>query len=571
MEVQHSKQAMLDDVEKELEGRKYGGYQRIYLNVDEQEGNENADANGPARPGPTQNPAPSQAVVHNVTQTHQAKLISFPRGMLRLTLTDGHQVIEGMEMKRLPDVSMYTPLGSKVAITNATLRRGVLELTPNNFAFLGGFIEGMNGPDPLVDIRRKLRAALGKPPATDDDAVSRPMNLPPPPPDPVAPAAPQAGRNAAARPPGNPPPATQHNRQPPPQPPPRQPAPPFPQNNRPPLAPGAQHPRIGTPGFEDFPLDDFGVDDSFDIEDEPPPRAPPPVRQAAPPVRQPPPPRQPAPMPRQPQPPERQPQPPDRHRTPSKAAPGSQKTPQRDCARLWGFQNEQSHSPAQPLPPSSLPVSQQRTPVQERQPPEWEFDADDGLWNELDPDALALSGPGPGGPAAVPSTPLGPRGGTASQSYVDLDDIPDDLLLAMDQLSQKKAPQAPAGTQARPVVNLVDDEEETAGSGRGRTLVQARPPPPASSKQAPKPGLPFAQPLLPRETHAIGDLPNVIRERLAATVWLDNVAIVWYSPFRIVKGSSELELIVIVRDGSGDLAVKLPERVGWSRGCLQGS
>lgn len=185
MEMQYSKLSMLSDVEKELEGRKYGGYQRIYLNAEEQNEENGGDGMNGYFPAPTQGmpPAPSQssAAVRNVEQTHQAKKINFSRGMLKYVLSDGHQEIEGMELKVIPGLSMYTMIGTKVGIfwrfcgswrrklteifpqlriTNGMLRRGVLEMNPRTVENLGGPTEWVTG-DPLLDIRRRLRNALG--------------------------------------------------------------------------------------------------------------------------------------------------------------------------------------------------------------------------------------------------------------------------------------------------------------------------------------------------------------------------------------------------------------------------
>lgn len=114
MEMQFSKLSMLGDVEKELEGRKFGGYQRIYLNADEQNDENGGDANAMGIPPTQLAPGASQGPAVNVEETHKAKTVNFHRGMLKFILTDGHQKIEGMELKIVPGLSMYTPPGTKV-------------------------------------------------------------------------------------------------------------------------------------------------------------------------------------------------------------------------------------------------------------------------------------------------------------------------------------------------------------------------------------------------------------------------------------------------------------------------
>ncbi|KAI8910610.1 hypothetical protein DFJ77DRAFT_101816 [Powellomyces hirtus] len=86
--------------------------------------------------------------------------IQFPRKMLRLTLTDGHEEVTAMECVHLPGIELTSPIGMKVEITNAEVRRGVINATPSNFRVLGGQVPSMNDLDILFLLEQKLRRML---------------------------------------------------------------------------------------------------------------------------------------------------------------------------------------------------------------------------------------------------------------------------------------------------------------------------------------------------------------------------------------------------------------------------
>jgi hypothetical protein len=82
---------------------------------------------------------------------------SYPRKMLKVILTDGIQTIIGMEYKKIPFLSIVTPIGTKVQLTNATVRRGVLLLDSQNVTILGGVIANLNMLEPHLRIENLLK------------------------------------------------------------------------------------------------------------------------------------------------------------------------------------------------------------------------------------------------------------------------------------------------------------------------------------------------------------------------------------------------------------------------------
>ncbi|KAJ1552808.1 hypothetical protein HK405_009945, partial [Cladochytrium tenue] len=76
---------------------------------------------------------------------------SLPRAMLRLLLTDGFQTVVAMEYRRIRFLSLLTPPGTKIAVRDAAIRRGVLYLTEENTTILG---EG--APEPLEALATRL-------------------------------------------------------------------------------------------------------------------------------------------------------------------------------------------------------------------------------------------------------------------------------------------------------------------------------------------------------------------------------------------------------------------------------
>lgn len=66
-----------------------------------------------------------------------------PSRMMFLTLTDGTNVITAMEYKPCSQLSVNLLPGSKIVVSNVTLRIGMLLLEPGSFRILGGCVESL--------------------------------------------------------------------------------------------------------------------------------------------------------------------------------------------------------------------------------------------------------------------------------------------------------------------------------------------------------------------------------------------------------------------------------------------
>ncbi|KAJ1962797.1 hypothetical protein IWQ62_003416 [Dispira parvispora] len=89
--------------------------------------------------------------------------LGIPRGMLRLTLTDGHQVVPAMEYKPIPSLALDLPLGTKILLRNPPIRRGMLMLDTRNCVVLGGMVKHLNSTSLLNRMYRKLGKEEKKP------------------------------------------------------------------------------------------------------------------------------------------------------------------------------------------------------------------------------------------------------------------------------------------------------------------------------------------------------------------------------------------------------------------------
>ncbi|RGB24559.1 hypothetical protein C1646_772910 [Rhizophagus diaphanus] len=77
--------------------------------------------------------------VNNANDDELEKKLKFPRKMLHLLLSDGQQQIRGMEYKQVSELSLHTPIGKKVLISNVKYSKGMLFLTPENTYVCEGF------------------------------------------------------------------------------------------------------------------------------------------------------------------------------------------------------------------------------------------------------------------------------------------------------------------------------------------------------------------------------------------------------------------------------------------------
>ncbi|KAJ1535751.1 hypothetical protein HK096_001860, partial [Nowakowskiella sp. JEL0078] len=99
----------------------------------------------------------AEVLVENNLSDEEKIRKSLPRKMLKFVLTDGHQDISAMEVQAINELDMTLKLGTKLLIRNASIRRGMLLLSPNNVSVLGGHVDIMN-EEPVFDrIEKKFR------------------------------------------------------------------------------------------------------------------------------------------------------------------------------------------------------------------------------------------------------------------------------------------------------------------------------------------------------------------------------------------------------------------------------
>ena len=85
----------------------------------------------------------------------------FPRGMLRLELSDGfiQQPIMAYEYEPIPDLSLLTCLGTKLLLRHPIQERGILLLSPQSVCVLGGTIPELDSHAALAE---RICAPLNK-------------------------------------------------------------------------------------------------------------------------------------------------------------------------------------------------------------------------------------------------------------------------------------------------------------------------------------------------------------------------------------------------------------------------
>ncbi|KAJ0755258.1 putative recQ-mediated genome instability protein [Helianthus annuus] len=77
---------------------------------------------------------------------------------LKLSMTDGVQRVFGMEYQPIKDLDVLAPAGLKVAISNVTVRHGLIMLVPEVFQVLGGIVEELDAA------RQRVVTEVNKPP-----------------------------------------------------------------------------------------------------------------------------------------------------------------------------------------------------------------------------------------------------------------------------------------------------------------------------------------------------------------------------------------------------------------------
>ncbi|POW22499.1 hypothetical protein PSHT_01244 [Puccinia striiformis] len=71
------------------------------------------------------------------SEDRQAPIV-YPRAMLKLTISDGHHSLPAIEYQKIEGLNLSeTPLGCKLLIKAATVRRGIVLLTPENTTIKG--------------------------------------------------------------------------------------------------------------------------------------------------------------------------------------------------------------------------------------------------------------------------------------------------------------------------------------------------------------------------------------------------------------------------------------------------
>ncbi|KAG1455276.1 hypothetical protein G6F46_001743 [Rhizopus delemar] len=86
--------------------------------------------------------------------------ITFPRGMLRWTLTDGKNQIQAMEVETIPDLSLTTPFGCKILVKSCQVRRGMLLLVKNSIKVLGGDVLELYGGNMLKELENRFKESI---------------------------------------------------------------------------------------------------------------------------------------------------------------------------------------------------------------------------------------------------------------------------------------------------------------------------------------------------------------------------------------------------------------------------
>jgi RecQ-mediated genome instability protein 1 len=85
----------------------------------------------------------------------------YPRGSLRLRLSDGVTKLEAMEYRPLPQISLGpTPLGYKLQLKGTLIRNGMAFLEPSTVVFLGGAQDQLESRQHEY-FKRGLRVRLG--------------------------------------------------------------------------------------------------------------------------------------------------------------------------------------------------------------------------------------------------------------------------------------------------------------------------------------------------------------------------------------------------------------------------
>ena len=109
------------------------------------------------KPVPEASTQNTQYSTQNSTQNNSQYNGPPPSRMLFLTLTDGTNIVSGMEYKPCTQLSVNLLPGTKILVSHMTARIGVLLLQPGNFRLLGGCVERLRL---LYTQERVLKSAM---------------------------------------------------------------------------------------------------------------------------------------------------------------------------------------------------------------------------------------------------------------------------------------------------------------------------------------------------------------------------------------------------------------------------
>lgn len=119
--------------------------------------------------------------VYQQAPTESNAPVNFPRGTLKLEVTDGYRQITALEVKRIASLSMNIPIGAKVSqmcnsrkklkslliillqiiVKNCHISHGTLMIEPASCQLLGGQVSSLYHSNMRKELERRLRLRLG--------------------------------------------------------------------------------------------------------------------------------------------------------------------------------------------------------------------------------------------------------------------------------------------------------------------------------------------------------------------------------------------------------------------------
>lgn len=99
--------------------------------------------------------------VYQQAPTESNAPVNFPRGTLKLEVTDGYRQITALEVKRIASLSMNIPIGAKIIVKNCHISHGTLMIEPASCQLLGGQVSSLYHSNMRKELERRLRLRLG--------------------------------------------------------------------------------------------------------------------------------------------------------------------------------------------------------------------------------------------------------------------------------------------------------------------------------------------------------------------------------------------------------------------------